>query len=106
MYGLQKVWLSSIKQQLATQRVTIPQMRMKPIPAVDPTQFRAALYPKIDPKIGQDAWRGTLNQQINQSITETSPAITACARSRDRCQFDGNCSEFGEASSVWPMTAI
>src|SRR5882672_7639420 len=64
MYGLQKVWLSSIKQQLAIPRVTIPQMQMKPIPAVDPTQFRAALYPKI----GQDAWRGTLNRQINQSI--------------------------------------
>jgi hypothetical protein len=68
IYGLQKVWLSNIKQQLATQRVMIPQVQMKPIPAVDPTQFRAALYPKIDPKIGQDAWRGTLNRQINQSI--------------------------------------
>jgi hypothetical protein len=68
MFGLQKVWLSSIKQQLAIPRVTIPQMQMKPIPTVDPTQFRAALYPKIDPKIGQDAWRGTLNRQINQSI--------------------------------------
>jgi hypothetical protein len=39
MYGLQKVWLSQVKQQLATQRVVIPQMQMKPIPAVDPTQF-------------------------------------------------------------------
>jgi hypothetical protein len=68
MYGLQRVWLSSIKQQLATQRVTISQVQMKPIPAVDPKQFRAALYPKIDPKIGQNAWRGNLNQQINQSI--------------------------------------
>jgi len=68
MYGLQKVWLSNIKQQLATQRVTIPQVQMKPIPAVDPTKMRAALDPKIDPKIGQDAWRGTLNRQINQSI--------------------------------------
>jgi len=68
MYGLQRVWLSNIKQQLATQRVTIPQAKMKPIPAVDPTKMRAALYPKIDPKIGQDAWRGTLNRQINQSI--------------------------------------
>jgi hypothetical protein len=68
MYGLQRVWLSNIKQQLATQRVTIPQAQMKPIPAVDPTKMRAALYPKIDPKIGQNAWRGTLNQQINQSI--------------------------------------
>ena len=68
MYGLQKVWLSQVKQQLAIPRVAIPQMQMKPIPAVDPAQFRAALYPKIDPKIGQDAWRGTLNRQINQSI--------------------------------------
>jgi hypothetical protein len=67
MYGLQRVWLSNINQQLATQRVMIPQAQMKPIPAVDPTKMRAALYPKIDPKIGQ-AWRGTLNRQINQSI--------------------------------------
>jgi hypothetical protein len=68
MYGAQKLWLSQVKQQLATQRVVIPQMQMKPIPAVDPTQFRAALYPKIDPNIGKNAWRGTINQQINQSI--------------------------------------
>jgi hypothetical protein len=68
MFGLQKLWLSQVKQQLATQRVVIPQVQMKPIPAVDPTKKRAALYPKIDPKIGQDAWRGTLNRQINQSI--------------------------------------
>jgi hypothetical protein len=68
MYGLQRVWLSNIKQQLATQRVTIPQVQMKPIPAVDPGKLRAALYPKIDPKIGQNAWRGALNQEINRSI--------------------------------------
>ena len=68
MYGAQKLWLSNIRQQLAVQRVTIPQTQMKPIPAVDPAKMRAALYPKIDPKIGQDAWRGTLNRQINQSI--------------------------------------
>jgi hypothetical protein len=67
-YSLQKAWLSNIKQQLATPRITIPQVQMKPIPAVDPAKMRAALYPKIDPKIGQDAWRGTLNRQINQSI--------------------------------------
>jgi hypothetical protein len=67
-YGAQKLWLSQIRQQIASPRVVIPQTQMKPIPAVDPTQFRAALYPKIDPKIGQDAWRGTLNRQINQSI--------------------------------------
>jgi len=68
MYGAQKMWLFNIRQQLAVQRVTIPQVQMKPIPAVDPAKMRAALYPKIDPKIGQDAWRGTLNRQINQSI--------------------------------------
>jgi hypothetical protein len=71
MYGLQTLWLSSIKQQLSTRQVAMPQvqqMQMKPIPTIDPAQFRAALYPKIDPNIGKDAWRGTLNQQINQSI--------------------------------------
>jgi hypothetical protein len=68
MFGLQRVWLSNIKQQLAMPRVTIPQTQMKPIPAVDSAKMRAALYPKIDPRIGQDAWRGTLNRQINQSI--------------------------------------
>jgi hypothetical protein len=68
MYGAQKLWLSQVKQQLALPRVTIQQVQMKPIPTVDPAQMRAALYPKIDPKIGQDAWRGTLNRQINQSI--------------------------------------
>jgi len=68
MYGAQKLWLSQVKQQLAIPRVTIPQTQMKPIPAVDPAKMRAALYPKIDPRIGQDAWRGTLNRQINQSI--------------------------------------
>jgi len=72
MYGLQTVWLSSIKQQLSTQQAAIPslqsQVQMKPIPTVDPAQFRAALYPKIDPNIGKNAWRGTINQQINQSI--------------------------------------
>jgi hypothetical protein len=68
MYGLQRVWLSNIKQQLAAQRVTIPQVQMKQIPTVEPTKMRAAVYPKLDPKIGQNAWRGTLNQQINQSI--------------------------------------
>jgi len=71
MYGLQTLWLSSIKQQLSSRHVAIPQlqpMQMKPIPTIDPARFRAALYPKIDPNIGKDAWRGTLNQQINQSI--------------------------------------
>ena len=71
MYGLQTLWLSSIKQQLSSRQVAMPQvqqMQMKPIPTIDPARFRAALYPKIDPNIGKDAWRGTLNQQINQSI--------------------------------------
>ena len=67
--GVQSLWLSWIKQRIGTQQaVALPQVQMKPIPKVDPAQFRAALYPKLDPNIGKDAWRGTLNQQINQSI--------------------------------------
>jgi hypothetical protein len=67
--GVQSLWLSWIKQRTGTQQaVALPQVQMKPIPTVDPAQFRAALYPKLDPNIGKDAWRGTLNQQINQSI--------------------------------------
>ncbi len=69
MYGLQRQWLSAIQQRISTQQaVALPQVQMKPIPTVDPAQFRAALYPKIDPNIGKDAWRGTLNRQINQGI--------------------------------------
>jgi hypothetical protein len=69
MVGLQRQWLSAVQQRISTQQaVALPQVQMKPIPTIDPAQFRAALYPKIDPNIGKDAWRGTLNRQINQSI--------------------------------------
>ena len=69
MYGLQRQWLSAVQQRISTQQaVVLPQVQMKPIPTIDPAQFRAALYPKIDPNIGRNAWRGTINQQINQSI--------------------------------------
>jgi hypothetical protein len=69
MVGLQRQWLSAVQQRISTQQaLALPQLQMKPIPTVDPAQFRAALYPKIDPNIGKDAWRGTLNRQINQSI--------------------------------------
>jgi hypothetical protein len=69
MVELQRQWLSAVQQRISTQQaVALPQVQMKPIPTIDPSQFRAALYPKIDPNIGKDAWRGTLNQQINQSI--------------------------------------
>jgi hypothetical protein len=67
MVGLQRQWLSAVQQRIgAQQAAALPQVQMKP--TIDPAQFRAALYPKIDPNIGKDAWRGTLNRQINQSI--------------------------------------
>ena len=71
MAGVQHFWLSSIKQKLHTQQTTFPQAQVKPLPkfdAVDMKKFHAAMYPKLDPNIGKNAWRGTINQQINQSI--------------------------------------
>jgi hypothetical protein len=71
MAGLQHFWLSSIKQKLHTQQAALPQAQVKPLPkfdAIDMKKFQAAMYPKIDPNIGKNAWRGTINQQINQSI--------------------------------------
>ena len=71
MAGVQHFWLSSIKQKLHTQQATLPQAEVKPLPkfdAVDMKKFHAAMYPKLDPNIGKNAWRGTINQQINQSI--------------------------------------
>jgi len=71
MAGVQHFWLSSVKQQLRTQHATLPKTEMKPLPkfdAVDMKKFHATMYPKLDPNIGKNAWRGTINQQINQSI--------------------------------------
>jgi hypothetical protein len=71
MAGVQHFWLSSIKNQLRTQQAALPQTAVKPLPkfdAIDMKKFRAAMYPKLDPNIGKDAWRGTLNRQVNQAI--------------------------------------
>jgi hypothetical protein len=71
MAGVQHFWLSSMKQKLHTQQAALPQVEMKPLPkfdAVDVKKFHAAMYPKLDPNIGKNVWRGTINQQINQSI--------------------------------------
>ena len=72
MAGVQHFWLSSIKQKLHTQQAALPQVEMKALPkfdaAFDVKKFQAAMYPKLDPNIGKNAWRGTINQQINQSI--------------------------------------
>ena len=68
MAGLRTLWLSSIKQQLQSTRTTLPQLQVKGILQFDQAKFRDALYPKIDPNIGKDAWQGTINRQISQSI--------------------------------------
>jgi hypothetical protein len=68
MVGLQTYWMSSVKEQLRTQQATIPVVQPKPIPRVDISKMRASLYPKVDPNIGKNAWRGTLNRQVSQSI--------------------------------------
>jgi hypothetical protein len=69
MWGVQTWWLSSIKKQIAaTPPVTLPQVSMQPVAKIDVSKLHNTLYPKIDPKIGQDAWRGTINRQVSQSI--------------------------------------
>jgi len=71
MAGVQHFWLSSIKQKLHTQQAALPKAEMKPLlkfDAVDVKKLQAGMYPKLDPNIGRNAWRGTINQQINQSI--------------------------------------
>ena len=68
MAGLQTYWMSSIRQELRSNHVALPQVEMKPIPQFDAAKFSAAINPKIDPNIGKDAWQGTINRQINQSI--------------------------------------
>jgi len=68
MAGVQMYWMSSIKHQLATTQVEMPKVEMKPIPQFDAKKFHEAMFPKIDPNIGKDAWRGTIDRQISQSI--------------------------------------
>ena len=71
MAGVQHFWLASIKQKLHTQQAALPPVGVKSLPKLDPIdmkKFHATMYPKLDPNIGKNAWRGTINQQINQSI--------------------------------------
>jgi hypothetical protein len=69
--GVRTYWLSSVKEQLRTQQVTIPVVQPTPLARFDTTKMRETLYPKvpkIDPNIGKNAWHGTINRQISQSI--------------------------------------
>jgi hypothetical protein len=69
MWGVQTWWLSSIKKQIAaTPPVTLPTVQMTPVAKIDVSKLHQSINPKIDPKIGQDAWRGTINRQVSQSI--------------------------------------
>src|SRR4051812_42100121 len=68
LWGVQTLWLSSIKQQLASSATTFPKFEPKPFPLVDASRLTQAMYPKIDPKIGQNAAIGAINRQINLSI--------------------------------------
>jgi len=68
MMGAQTLWLSSVKRELQASPATIPTVQMQPVAKIDPAKFRATLYPKVDPNIGRDAWRGTINRQVSQSI--------------------------------------
>ena len=68
LMGVQTLWLTSIQQQLASSTTGIPKFDSKPLPTIDASNFTQALYPKIDPKLGQNAAIGTLNRQIDISI--------------------------------------
>ncbi len=68
MFGLQTWWLSSIKQRISANPAPLPQVSMKPVARIDVGKLHDALYPKLDPNLGKDAWRGTLNRQVSQSI--------------------------------------
>ena len=68
MAGVQTLWLSSIKEQIASSSTAMPKFETKPIPTIDASNLTQALYPKIDPKLGQNAAIGTLNRQISTSI--------------------------------------
>ena len=68
--GLQSLWLSWIKHRISTQPVVaLPQVPMKADPDGRSSPVPRAFHPKIDPNIGKNAWRRTINQQINQSIS-------------------------------------
>jgi hypothetical protein len=69
MWGVQTWWLSSIKKQIAAApAVTLPTVQMTPVAKIDASKLYSTLYPKLDPNLGKDAWRGTLNRQVSESI--------------------------------------
>jgi hypothetical protein len=107
MAGLQTFWLSSIKQRLQSSQTTLPQMQVKGIPQFGQAKFRDALYPKIDPNIGKDAWHGTINRQISQSINAGKMVplprrrTKACrdTERREASSYDRSCQTDGYRSS-------
>jgi len=69
IYAAQTLWLSSVEKEiLANRGPVLPQVQFKPVAQIDARKLTQSLYPKIDPNIGKDAWRGTLNRQVSESI--------------------------------------
>ena len=70
--GAQNLWVRSVTSHFHSDEFKaasrLPDMKPLNFPKFDANKFSAFTAPKIDPKIGQDAWRGTLNRQIDQSI--------------------------------------
>jgi len=56
------------KEILANRAPVLPQVQFKPVAQIDARKPTQSLYPKIDPNIGKDAWRGTLNRQVSEAI--------------------------------------
>jgi hypothetical protein len=70
--GAQNLWVRSVTSHIRSDEFKaasrLPDMKPLNFPKFDASKFSAFTTPKIDPKIGQDAWRGTLNRQVDQSI--------------------------------------
>jgi hypothetical protein len=70
--GVQNLWVSSVTGHMRSDAFRaasrLPDMKPVNIPKFDASRLGVFTSPKLDPKIGQDAWRGTLNRQIDQSI--------------------------------------
>jgi hypothetical protein len=70
--GVQNLWVRSVTSHIRSDEFKaasrLPDMKPLNFPKFDAGKFSAFTAPKFDPKIGQDAWRGTLNRQVDQSI--------------------------------------
>ena len=70
--GAQNLWVRSVTSHIRSDEFKaasrLPDMKPLTYTKFDTSKLSAFTSPKLDPKIGQDAWRGTLNRQVDQAI--------------------------------------